>query len=36
MSSNKNRVAYFYDHQVGTYEYGLDHPMKPFRIYLAH
>lgn len=41
-----NRVAYFYDsmlysHQfflaeVGSYYYGAEHPMKPFRIKMAH
>jgi hypothetical protein len=35
-SSNKNRVAYFYDSDVGNYAYVAGHPMKPHRIRLAH
>ncbi len=41
-----NRVAYFYDctdtslfiyiGEVGSYYYGPEHPMKPFRIKMAH
>lgn len=30
------RVAYFYDPEVGSFYYGEDHPMKPFRIKMAH
>ena len=35
-SSNKKRVAYFYDSDVGNYAYVAGHPMKPHRIRLAH
>ncbi|KAI9500453.1 histone deacetylase clr6 [Coemansia spiralis] len=35
MGWNK-RVAYFYDEEVGNYNYGYDHCMKPFRIRMAH
>ncbi|KAH8592154.1 hypothetical protein B0O99DRAFT_549448 [Bisporella sp. PMI_857] len=34
--SNKTRVAYFYDSDVGNYAYVAGHPMKPHRIRLAH
>lgn len=34
--SNKKRVAYFYDADVGNYAYGAGHPMKPHRIRMAH
>lgn len=34
--SRKNRVAYFYDSDVGNYAYVAGHPMKPHRIRLAH
>ena len=34
--SNKKRVAYFYDSDVGNYAYVAGHPMKPHRIRLAH
>jgi len=30
------RVSYFYDSEVGSYYYGQEHPMKPFRIKMAH
>src|ERR1700744_5115167 len=30
------RVAYFYDSDVGNYAYVAGHPMKPHRIRLAH
>lgn len=30
------RVSYFYDTEVGSYFYGQEHPMKPFRIKMAH
>ena len=30
------RVSYFYDNEVGSYYYGQEHPMKPFRIKMAH
>ncbi|KAJ1960328.1 DNA-dependent RNA polymerase II [Dipsacomyces acuminosporus] len=32
----KKRVTYFYDEDVGNYNYGYDHCMKPFRIRMAH
>ena len=35
-SERKNRVAYFYDSDVGNYAYMAGHPMKPHRIRLAH
>ncbi|CAK7892173.1 histone deacetylase Rpd3p [[Candida] anglica] len=34
--TNKKRVAYFYDADVGNYAYGAGHPMKPHRIRMAH
>ncbi|KAJ9662862.1 histone deacetylase [Neophaeococcomyces mojaviensis] len=34
--SDKKRVAYFYDSDVGNYAYVSGHPMKPHRIRLAH
>ena len=44
---SNNRVAYFYDSkiqlliindidEVGSFYYGPEHPMKPFRIKMAH
>ncbi|KAK9362030.1 hypothetical protein V1504DRAFT_404639 [Lipomyces starkeyi] len=36
LSSQKQRVAYFYDSDVGNYAYGAGHPMKPHRIRMAH
>ena len=30
------RVSYFYDTEVGSFFYGQEHPMKPFRIKMAH
>jgi histone deacetylase 1/2 len=44
---SNNRVAYFYDSKslsifiyyigdVGSYYYGAEHPMKPFRIKMTH
>ncbi len=35
-NSNHQRVAYFYDADVGNYSYGAGHVMKPHRIRLAH
>lgn len=35
-SSQKKRVAYFYDSDVGNYSYVAGHPMKPHRIRMAH
>ena len=34
--SNKRRVAYFYDAEVGNYHYGQGHPMKPHRARMTH
>ena len=34
--STKRRVAYYYDPDIGAFSYGWAHPMKPFRIRLAH
>ncbi|TNV80740.1 hypothetical protein FGO68_gene14297 [Halteria grandinella] len=31
-----NRVSYFYDSDVGSFYYGPEHPMKPFRIKMTH
>lgn len=31
-----NRVAYFYNDQIGNFYYQKDHPMKPRRITMAH
>ncbi|OBZ79650.1 Histone deacetylase RPD3 [Grifola frondosa] len=33
---SKRRVAYYYDHDVGSFTYGLGHPMKPQRMRLTH
>lgn len=30
------KVSYFYDAEVGSFHYGTEHPMKPFRIKIAH
>lgn len=30
------KVSYFYDNDIGSFYYGADHPMKPFRIKMAH
>jgi histone deacetylase 1/2 len=35
-ASNKPKVAYFYDSDVGNYAYVAGHPMKPHRIRLSH
>eukprot|EP00605_Chrysophyceae_sp_TOSAG23-4_P000239 GSChrysophyteH1.ASY1.ANO1.276.1 assembled CDS len=35
-STNKRRVSYFYDAEVGNYHYGQGHPMKPHRARLTH
>eukprot|EP01138_Halocafeteria_seosinensis_P016235 gb/GECG01016565.1/.p1 GENE.gb/GECG01016565.1/~~gb/GECG01016565.1/.p1 ORF type:complete len:430 (+),score=42.80 gb/GECG01016565.1/:1-1290(+) len=32
----KDRVAYFYDSEIGNYHYGQGHPMKPHRVRMAH
>ncbi|KAJ2701487.1 histone deacetylase (class I) Clr6 [Coemansia sp. IMI 203386] len=36
MGIGSRRVTYFYDEDVGSYNYGYDHCMKPFRIRMAH
>jgi histone deacetylase 1/2 len=35
-SAKSQRVAYFYDSDVGNYAYVAGHPMKPHRIRVAH
>ncbi|QRV87668.1 histone deacetylase family protein [Ceratobasidium sp. AG-Ba] len=35
-TSSKRRVAYYYDNDVGLYSYGGAHPMKPYRMRMAH
>lgn len=35
-TTDKKRVAYFYDSDVGNYAYVAGHPMKPHRIRMAH
>ena len=32
----KNKVAYFYDSEVGNYHFGYGHPMKPHRVRMTH
>jgi histone deacetylase 1/2 len=34
--SDKKKVAYFYDSDIGNFMYVTGHPMKPHRIRLAH
>ncbi|KAK6459718.1 histone deacetylase RPD3 [Scheffersomyces xylosifermentans] len=34
--TQKKRIAYFYDADIGNYAYGAGHPMKPHRIRMAH
>ncbi|TKA75640.1 Histone deacetylase RPD3 [Friedmanniomyces simplex] len=34
--SRPNKVAYFYDSDVGNFAYNAGHPMKPHRIRMAH
>ncbi|KZT37499.1 histone deacetylase [Sistotremastrum suecicum HHB10207 ss-3] len=36
MPGRNKRVAYLYDNDTGNFSYGLGHPMKPFRIRMAH
>ncbi|KAH6619357.1 histone deacetylase RPD3-like protein [Chaetomium sp. MPI-SDFR-AT-0129] len=36
INTDKRRVAYFYDSDIGNYAYVTGHPMKPHRIRLAH
>lgn len=33
---SENRVAYFYEPNVGNFHYGAGHPMKPHRLSLTH
>jgi acetoin utilization deacetylase AcuC-like enzyme len=33
---SKTRVAYYYKEDIGHHYYGPGHPMKPFRMALAH
>ncbi|KAF9443827.1 histone deacetylase RPD3 [Macrolepiota fuliginosa MF-IS2] len=33
---SKRKVAYYFDTDVGSYTYGLGHPMKPHRIRVTH
>ncbi|SCU99016.1 LANO_0F00496g1_1 [Lachancea nothofagi CBS 11611] len=35
-TTGKDRVAYFYDADVGSFSYGSSHPMKPHRIRMTH
>lgn len=35
-STDKKRIAYFYDSDVGNYAYVAGHPMKPHRIRMTH
>ncbi|KAG0249763.1 hypothetical protein DFQ27_009802 [Actinomortierella ambigua] len=35
-SSQRQRVSYFYDEDVGNYTYGIGHPMKPHRVRMCH
>ncbi|CRG96804.1 histone deacetylase 1, putative [Plasmodium gallinaceum] len=34
--SNRKKVAYFHDPDIGSYYYGAGHPMKPQRIRMTH
>ena len=36
VTARKDKVAYFYDSDVGNYAYVAGHPMKPHRIRVAH
>ncbi|KAK3619019.1 histone deacetylase [Elasticomyces elasticus] len=36
ITTKSNKVAYFYDSDVGNYAYNAGHPMKPHRIRMAH
>jgi histone deacetylase 1/2 len=35
-ASSMTKVAYFYDPEIGDYNYGPGHPMKPHRIRMTH
>ncbi|GBB87673.1 hypothetical protein RclHR1_14150002 [Rhizophagus clarus] len=32
----KKRINYFYDHALGIFTHGTNHPMKPFRVRMTH
>ena len=34
--SNRLRIDYFYDAQIGNFHYGEGHPMRPHRVRLTH
>jgi len=34
--TSKQRIAYFYDEEVGNYYYFKNHPMKPIRVRMTH
>ncbi|EAY04719.1 acetylpolyamine aminohydrolase, putative [Trichomonas vaginalis G3] len=36
MSIPKNRIAYFYDEEIGNFYYEEGHPMKPVRVRMTH
>ena len=36
MFGSKNKVLYFYDDIMGTYQYSTGHPMKPFRVAMTN
>lgn len=36
MGTQKKRVCYFYDEEIGEYYYGAHHPMKPHRLVMTH
>lgn len=36
MFGSKNRVLYFYDDIMGTFQYSTGHPMKPFRVAMTN
>lgn len=36
MKTNKPRVSYFYDGDIGNFYYGQSHPMKPHRVKMTH
>ncbi|KAK3241677.1 hypothetical protein CYMTET_48582 [Cymbomonas tetramitiformis] len=36
MSAKSNKIAYFYDSEVGNFYYGQGHPMKPHRMRMTH
>lgn len=35
-SPSSRKVAYFYDADVGLYQYSQDHPMRPWRVRMTH